>query len=132
MSISRGAEWGGACFRLPTLSEFNQVYTIAAALRVLRTYRSSRQPFPRRSIKHASPPRLEPLEARTLLNAGDLDPTFGIGGKVLTDFVGTIARSPSGGGLFSTERPEQNWCSHTAARSGFGRRFLFRLDLRSI
>src|SRR5207247_2453332 len=36
-------------------------------------------------------PRLEELEARTMLNAGDLDPTFGIGGKVLTDFMGPIA-----------------------------------------
>ncbi|HLJ92666.1 MAG TPA: DUF4214 domain-containing protein [Gemmataceae bacterium] len=30
------------------------------------------------------------MEPRTLLNAGDLDPTFGVGGKVLTDFVGQM------------------------------------------
>ena len=30
--------------------------------------------------------RIEPLEDRRLLSAGDLDPTFGVGGKVLTDF----------------------------------------------
>ena len=30
-------------------------------------------------------PRVEGLEVRTLLSAGDLDPTFGIGGRVLTD-----------------------------------------------
>src|SRR6266478_4724094 len=33
-------------------------------------------------------PRLEQLEERTLLNAGALDPTFGIGGKVTTHFGG--------------------------------------------
>jgi uncharacterized delta-60 repeat protein len=33
-----------------------------------------------------SKPRLEILEDRILLTAGDLDPTFGIGGKVVTDF----------------------------------------------
>src|SRR5439155_12107277 len=34
-------------------------------------------------------PRLETLESRTLLSAGDLDPTFGQGGKVLTAFEGS-------------------------------------------
>jgi len=32
-------------------------------------------------------PGLEYLEGRRLLNAGGLDPTFGVGGKVLTDFA---------------------------------------------
>ncbi len=31
-------------------------------------------------------PHLEPLEQRVLLSAGDLDPTFGVGGLVTTDF----------------------------------------------
>src|SRR5207248_8615225 len=44
---------------------------------------------------HCVRPRLERLEDRTLLNAGDLDPTFGTGGKVLTDFVGPIDASPA-------------------------------------
>lgn len=33
-------------------------------------------------------PRLELLEDRTVLSPGDLDPTFGVGGKVLTEFLG--------------------------------------------
>jgi uncharacterized delta-60 repeat protein len=33
-------------------------------------------------------PRVEFLEERTLLNVGNLDPTFGTGGKVTTDFAG--------------------------------------------
>jgi uncharacterized delta-60 repeat protein len=33
------------------------------------------------------------LEGRTLLNAGALDPTFGAGGKVLTDFTGSLDSS---------------------------------------
>src|SRR5262249_54535188 len=36
-------------------------------------------------------PRLELLEGRTLLAAGALDPTFGSGGKVLTEFPGRTA-----------------------------------------
>ena len=32
---------------------------------------------------------LEPLERRTLLSSGDLDVTFGVGGKVTTDFLGS-------------------------------------------
>ena len=32
---------------------------------------------------------IEPLEGRTLLSAGDLDPTFGAGGIVTTDFLGS-------------------------------------------
>lgn len=34
-------------------------------------------------------PRLEALEDRLLLSAGDLDPTFGIGGRAITDLGGT-------------------------------------------
>ena len=33
-----------------------------------------------------SPAAMEPLEPRMLLSAGDLDPTFGDGGLVLTEF----------------------------------------------
>lgn len=33
--------------------------------------------------------RLEPLEDRTLPSAASLDPTFGIGGEVITDFIGS-------------------------------------------
>src|SRR5205823_1756423 len=50
----------------------------------------SRRLAPGRSRRCCAVPRLERLEDRTLLNAGDLDPTFGTGGKVLTDFVGPI------------------------------------------
>src|SRR4051794_29244736 len=31
---------------------------------------------------------VESLESRTLLSAGELDPTFGVGGKVVTDIQG--------------------------------------------
>lgn len=48
-------------------------------------------------------PRLERLEDRLLLSAGDLDTTFGTGGKVITDFgpgnintVDTLAIQPDG------------------------------------
>ena len=41
--------------------------------------------------RNCSRPRLEALEDRTLLTAGDLDPTFGVGGKVLTDFMGPVS-----------------------------------------
>src|SRR4051812_14834023 len=36
--------------------------------------------------RHALRPRLDPLEGRLLLAAGDLDPTFGTGGLVTTAF----------------------------------------------
>lgn len=39
-------------------------------------------------------PGVERLEERTLLASGDLDPTFGIGGKVLTDFAGIANAQP--------------------------------------
>jgi uncharacterized delta-60 repeat protein len=52
--------------------------------------------FHRRRARPAKPraarsfrPRLEGLETRTLLSAGDLDPTFGNAGKVLTGFQGS-------------------------------------------
>jgi uncharacterized delta-60 repeat protein len=35
-------------------------------------------------------PKVEMLESRTLLSAGDLDPTFGMGGKVTTTFQGPL------------------------------------------
>src|SRR5438105_812744 len=59
-------------------------------IRSLRTYSSSRQRSPGPSAMLGSKPCLEPLEDRTLLNAGDLDPTFGMGGKVTTTFQGTV------------------------------------------
>src|SRR5439155_830655 len=41
--------------------------------------------------------RVEVLEERTLLSAGDLDPTFGTGGKVLADYTaGAVAVQPDG------------------------------------
>ncbi|MDB5319380.1 MAG: hypothetical protein JWN40_1011 [Phycisphaerales bacterium] len=36
-------------------------------------------------------PPIEPLEPRTLLTAGGLDPTFGVGGKVTTNFTVPLA-----------------------------------------
>ena len=56
----------------------------------LRSQRRQR-PLPGLFSSHRDPsrapyrPRVEGLEVRTLLSAGDLDPTFGIGGRVLTD-----------------------------------------------
>src|SRR5262245_13490141 len=38
---------------------------------------------------------LECLEARTLLDAGFLDPTFGTGGLVRTDFTGSVDNTAS-------------------------------------
>jgi uncharacterized delta-60 repeat protein len=40
-------------------------------------------------------PRLERLEDRTLLSAGDLDPAFGAGGKVLAGFRDSLEDTPS-------------------------------------
>src|SRR5689334_13790984 len=37
--------------------------------------------------------RVEPLESRVCLTAGGLDPSFGVGGRVTTDF---LADAPSG------------------------------------
>jgi uncharacterized delta-60 repeat protein len=45
----------------------------------------------RPSTREGRPLRLEALEERTLLNAGDLDPTFGNGGLVVTNFGDTFA-----------------------------------------
>src|SRR5260370_24420533 len=42
---------------------------------------------------NCSQPRLELLEDRTLLNAGDVDPAFGTAGKLVTDFSGPIPAS---------------------------------------
>src|SRR5262249_12135399 len=49
--------------------------------------RLARRPTPR--------PRLEPLEDRTLLTAGALDPTFGDGGLVTTDFRSITRDNPA-------------------------------------
>jgi uncharacterized delta-60 repeat protein len=48
---------------------------------------------PRPSTREGRPLRLEALEERTLLSAGDLDPTFGNGGLVVTNFGDTFADS---------------------------------------
>jgi uncharacterized delta-60 repeat protein len=50
-----------------------------------------------RSIHRRSSPRLEHLENRTLLDAGMLDPTFGVGGKATTAFP--ALRSQSGNNM---------------------------------
>jgi uncharacterized delta-60 repeat protein len=55
---------------------------------MLRSHRGPAQPCSR---KRRSPLRLERLEDRTLLSAGDLDPTFGMGGKVTSDFQGNLS-----------------------------------------
>ncbi|WP_165226030.1 hypothetical protein [Aquisphaera insulae] len=44
-------------------------------------------------------PRLEPLERRALLSAGSLDPTFGSGGSVTTDFPLVPATAQGTGGV---------------------------------
>src|SRR5262249_30580109 len=59
-------------------------------------FRTWKYTLTRRTLKRphqvrrtSRPPRqmsIELLEDRTLLNAGALDPTFGMGGKVTTDF----------------------------------------------
>jgi uncharacterized delta-60 repeat protein len=46
-----------------------------------------------RPRRHARP-FLETLESRCVLSAGQLDPTFGSGGQVLTDFMGPAADHP--------------------------------------
>ena len=45
--------------------------------------------------RHFPKPGLEALEDRTLLTAGDLDPTFGMGGKALAQFVGPVGAQAS-------------------------------------
>ncbi|HLJ92667.1 MAG TPA: DUF4214 domain-containing protein [Gemmataceae bacterium] len=46
---------------------------------------------PLRSRRHFLVPRLEQLEGRTLLSAGDLDPILGTGGKVVMNFQGPVS-----------------------------------------
>src|SRR5262245_62926541 len=43
-----------------------------------------------RTVRARRPLALEALEDRSLLDAGFLDPTFGTGGKVFTDFTGSL------------------------------------------
>src|SRR5438445_3455918 len=65
--------------------------TVAARKQCCRNVHDHKErSFMFQTRRFSSPLRLEELEARRLLNAGDLDPTFGVGGKVLTDFVGPI------------------------------------------
>src|SRR6266446_6467973 len=40
--------------------------------------------------RHRAQPQIELLEARMLLSAGDLDPTFGSGGNITTIFQGSL------------------------------------------
>src|SRR5262245_32317146 len=63
-----------------------------------------RNSFPPRAARHLLKrpargpvvrPRLEPLEERYLLSAGDLDTDFGTGGRVLTTFPGGFAEAAS-------------------------------------
>src|SRR4051812_38132328 len=49
----------------------------------------------RRKVTAWFRPRLELLEDRTLLSAGALDPGFGAGGKVVTDFKGPLSSQAS-------------------------------------
>ena len=46
-------------------------------------------------------PALERLEDRTLRSAGQLDPTFGVGGKITTDFQGQVSAVATGAVLQS-------------------------------
>src|SRR4051812_21093990 len=48
--------------------------------------------------RHRLRPRLDALEGRLLLTAGQLDTTFGSGGVVLTSFPSLIKGSPGTGG----------------------------------
>ena len=60
-----------------------------------KEFRSSHaRSFRQRRARAASGRVVETLESRTLLSAGDLDPTFGTGGKVTTDFPGSSADRP--------------------------------------
>src|SRR4051812_43129268 len=47
----------------------------------------------RKVLRQAISACAEPLEDRRLLSAGDLDPTFGVGGKVTTDITTSIYNS---------------------------------------
>src|SRR5687767_11486935 len=62
--------------------------TVTSWLRSLFSRNTSKRPPRRTSSASTRPfrPWMEPLEDRTLLTAGALDPTFGLGGKVTTDF----------------------------------------------
>src|SRR3954468_16464554 len=57
--------------------------------RGLALYSTPRRPVRPAADHHRLPLLylLEPLESRVLLSAGDLDPTFGVGGKVFTDIT---------------------------------------------
>jgi uncharacterized delta-60 repeat protein len=69
----------------------------------LRRLLGARRAPPKATPKRGYRPVLDRLEDRSLLNGGDLDPTFGTGGKVLTGFTGALnesnhflARTPDG------------------------------------
>src|SRR5262245_11230873 len=62
--------------------------------RLLRR-REKVRPDTRPCTRTPARPRLEQLEARCLLSAGDLDATFGTLGKVLTTFSGGFAEAAS-------------------------------------
>ncbi len=61
---------------------------------------------------------LEGLEDRTLLDAGFLDPTFGTGGRVLTDFTGTFGDAARG---VATQAGDKLVVAGTAASGVDGR-----------
>src|SRR5438876_7220784 len=71
-------------------------------INILKNYGSSRHRSPRRSATRGPRLLLEPLEARTLLNAGDLDPTFGVGGMVTTDFQQAVQSQ----GFVAAQQPD--------------------------
>src|SRR5688572_14896726 len=63
-------------------------------------------------------PMLESLEDRMLLDAGFLDPTFGTGGRVLTDFGGALGDAARG---VATQAGDKLVVAGTAAGGADGR-----------
>ena len=78
------------------LSPFKTQFAAAKATRFSSRTRSSSR------LTRAARGRrlhLERLEDRVVLTAGDLDPTFGIGGWSLTDFPSSVSTNDSGRGV---------------------------------
>src|SRR5438067_1103516 len=73
-SCSRSLQAQTSIFHVPEMSR-------SMAFRGLPSFNVSRA-----RASTSFQPRLERLEDRTLLSAGDLDPTFGVGGKLTTSF----------------------------------------------
>src|SRR4051812_34960922 len=88
--------------------------------------------FPSEGVARPHPPLIETLEPRRLLSAGDIDPTWGVGGTVtiatpdadrLTSFqVNTIGQAPGGKFIVS------GYVVHPTDETGIGTPFLARLD----